>query len=91
MLDQVHFGDGVRRLDQPGRSSATGDHDVLQHWPRLDIGQYRLQLQIAVFQRDVQLVKHHQTDAFIGQQLTRHCPGLLRLGDVALAVPGFPR
>gem|GEM_PF-2764139 len=33
VLDQAHFGDGVRRLDQSGGRAAAGDHHVLQQRP----------------------------------------------------------
>ena len=51
---------------------------------------HRVQVEILVAQRDIELVEDHQPECRVGHELERLCPGPLGGGDVALEVLGLP-
>src|SRR5476649_667778 len=90
VLDHFHLGDRVGDGDQLGRRAATGDDDVLHRRALQQIGDDVVDVEIAVFQRDVQFVEQHQTYRGIGQELLGLDPCQPGFFDVAFAVLRLP-
>src|SRR5581483_3084657 len=92
MLHQRHLGDEIGGIDQLLLGIAAGEHDMGQR--RLRSLQERddlVDIEIIVAQRDVDLVEHDHTQAFVRDQRFRFLPSGLRGGDVAGAILRLPR
>src|SRR5262245_52923841 len=90
MLHQGHLGHEIGRGDELGLGIAPGDDDVQSRPPRGQGGDDRMKVEVLVAQRDVELVEDHQTEARIGHELERLCPGALGRRNVALKVLCIP-
>src|ERR1700756_3377571 len=91
MLQQSHFGNEVRDVDQLLLGIAAGQHDMRERGlGRLQERDDLVDIEIVVTQRDVDLVEHDHAQARIGYQLFCFLPSSLRRGDIAGLVLGFP-
>src|SRR5450830_1909761 len=90
VLDDGHVGDGVGHVDQFLRCGAARDDHVLHGRTGDQIGDHHVDVEVAVFEGDVQFIEQHQTDSRIAQEAPGLLPRQLGLGDVAFAVLGVP-
>src|SRR3984893_2585298 len=90
VLHQRHLGDQIGGRDQLRLGVAAGDDDMQPAPAALQGGDDRVQVEIFVALRDVELVEDHEGEASIGNELERLRPGALGRRDVAREVLRLP-
>src|SRR5579872_4363784 len=90
VLHQRHLGDEVGRRDQLGLGVAAGDDDVEAGPARGERRNDGGEVEIAVAQRDVELIEDDEAEARVRHQLKRLGEGAFGRRDIAREVLGLP-
>jgi hypothetical protein len=89
VFDEVHLGHRIGRVDQRLRCAAPGDDHVLHGPPAGQRGEYRCEIEPAVFERVGKFVEDDEADFRVGEIAASDVPGRLCDSGIARVVLRF--